>query len=255
MWTLKRIKAFSKLIFKKWIHCKIMELIINKIILTHKTINNLLIKIITLIKTIIQKWFSSQFISTSCTGRFKVLHLEQLKVLWRFPKHLVLSLKTSTSIWQKMSKKVQKFWQLIQKAQSHSLFSTTKSWQKVQPFSDSSPRWLKVLRNTIQLILWKDIKLIRLLTIAEVLWDLKSIQLYRFASKLWTHRVNLKILKKKPFLIIKIKLRSNTKNWKKCLNKMENFWLDRVLQLLTIWYFLKFNKVSWFLMKSIIIQN
>jgi hypothetical protein len=76
--------------------------------------------------------------------------------------------------------------------------------------------WLKVLRNITQQIHCKDIKLMLLLIIAEVLWDLISIRLCRFASKLWTHKVNLKILKKKPFLIIKIKLRSNTKNWKKC---------------------------------------
>ena len=212
MWTLKKIKAFSKIIFKKWIHRKIMELIINKIILTHKTINNLLIKIITLTKIIIQKWFSTQFISTSCIGRFKVLHLEQLKVLWRLPKHLVLSLKTSTSIWQKMSKKVQKLWHSIQKGQSLFFFLTMKSWQKLQPISDLLLLWLKVLRNITQQIHCKDIKLMLLLIIAEVLWDLISIRLCRFASKLWTHKVNLKILKKKPFLIIKIKLRSNTKN-------------------------------------------
>ena len=212
MWTLKRIKAFSKIIFKKWIHRKIMELIINKIILTRKTINNLLIKIITLTKIIIQKWFSTQFISTSYIGRFKVLHLEQLKVLWRLPKHLVLSLKTSTSIWQKMSKKVQKLWHSIQKGQSLFFFLTMKSWQKLQPISDLLLLWLKVLRNITQQIHCKDIKLMLLLIIAEVLWDLISIRLCRFASKLWTHKVNLKILKKKPFLIIKIKLRSNTKN-------------------------------------------
>jgi len=104
---LRKIKVFNKIIFKIKM-LKIMQSILKKVTWMLK-ISMHLSKIKAITKIIIKKRFSSQSINISCIGRSKVPRREHSKVLWTLQKHQAWNLKILTSIWQKMSKKVQKF--------------------------------------------------------------------------------------------------------------------------------------------------